>query len=185
MGSEAGGVIRSSVTEYGLIVTLRGVDIEFKIDVDEANYSQFSVLRRNMRRSTVDCIDLNGRKQVNWFGGNQQSPQVWPIQKYVQMHNAYVTNANGQDVAERYWLNSNGLYFYVDADVPLFLDQNNEYVGFMCFETKIAAPYDTRRKTFDFTYKVGVGKNSREVHLQAIERHLKKPSGYPLVSFIF
>ena len=181
LGSEAGGAIRGVLTEDGLVVTLRGVEIEFRIDVDESNYSQFSVLRRNLKKATVDCVDLDGRRQVNWYGRNQQPHQVWPIQKYVLKHSSYVTNANGLDITERYWLNSNGLYFYIDGDVPLFVDQNNEYVGFMCFEAKIAPPYDTRRKSFDFTYKVGVGQNAREAHLRAVNRHLKKPTSYPLV----
>ena len=48
-------------------------------------------------------------------------------------------------------------------------------------EAKRSLPYDIRPATFDFTYKVGVSRNPRDAHLQAVNRHLKKPTGYPLV----
>lgn len=141
-------------------------------------------MRRNIRKSTQDCVDLGTKTDTHWIGGNQQLYQYWPVQKLVAKHVPYLTlELQARAITERYWLNSNGLYFYVDLDVPLFLDQNNEYIGFMCLEAKRSLPYDTRKVTFDFTYKVGVGRNSKDTHLQAIKRYLKKPTGYPLVFF--
>lgn len=85
-----------------------------------------------------------------------------------------------QAISERYWLNSNGIFFRVDNDgVPLFIDQNNEHPGFMCMQAKRALPYDTHHATFDFTYHVGIGLNARDAHMQAVSRFLGKPTGYP------
>ena len=184
LGTGPGGAIRSRQTAQGVVLSGRGDEIEFRRDVDERDYSQFSVMRRNIRKSTQDCVDLGSKTNTHWVGGNEQRDQFWPIEKLVHKHTPYVTReAMNRAITERYWLNSNGLYFYVDPVVPLFLDQNNEYIGYMCMEAKRSLPYNIRPATFDFTYKVGVGRNSRDAHLQAVIRHLKKPTGFPLVKF--
>lgn len=96
------------------------------------------------------------------------------------MHNPYVTTeAHNQAIAERYWLNSNGIFIRVDNDAPLFIDQNNEHPGFMCLQAKRALPYDIYHTSFDFTYHVGIGLNSRDAHRQAVAKFLGKPSGHP------
>lgn len=106
--------------------------------------------------------------------------QYFPIQKMTHKHNSYVTKEDqNQAIAERYWLNSNGLFIHVDNDAPLFIDQNNEHPGFMCLQAKRALPYDIYHSTFDFTYHVGVGVNARDAHMAAVSRFLGKPSGYP------
>lgn len=117
---------------------------------------------------------------MNWYGGNQQRWQHYPIQKITHRHNGYVTKEDQNiAIAERYWLNSNGVFVRVDNDVPLFIDQNNEHPGFMCLQAKNALPYDTYRTTFDFVYHIGIGLNAREGHKQAVARFLGKPTGYP------
>ena len=139
----------------------------------------------SFRKSTNDCVDLQSNFNVNWYGGNQQRNQFYPIQKLTHKHNSYVTKASGNmAIAERYWLNSNGLFIRVDNDVPLWIDQNNEHPGFMCLEAKRALPYDIYHTTFDFTYHVGIGLNARDAHMQAVERFLGKPTGHPDVKMV-
>ena len=123
---------------------------------------------------------MEGKSKVNWYGGNQQREQYYPIQSIIHKHSSYVTKEQlNMAITERYWLNSNGVYFFVNPDVPLFIDQNNEYIGYMCLQAKRSLPYDTYHATFDFTYHVGIAINARQAHLQAIQRYLKKPAGHP------
>jgi len=123
---------------------------------------------------------LHSSDGVNWFGGNQQRQQLYPIQKMTHKHNSYLTKEEfNQAIAERYWLSSNGLFIHVDNDAPLFIDQNNEHPGFMCLQAKRALPYDIYHTTFDFTYHVGIGLNARDTHMQAVARILGKPTGHP------
>ncbi|CAO1334755.1 unnamed protein product [Diamesa serratosioi] len=180
VGTGAGGFIKSRKTDRGFILYGRGDEIEFAVEVDERDYSQFSISRRNIRKSANDCINLEGKSKVNWYGGNQQREQYYPIQNITHKHASYVTKElYNMAIAERYWLNSNGVYFFVNPDVPLFIDQNNEFIGYMCLQAKRSLPYDTYHATFDFTYHVGIAINARQAHLQAIQRFLKKPAGHP------
>lgn len=122
---------------------------------------------------------------VHWYGGNQQRWQYYPIQKLTHKHNAYVTKEEfNQAIAERYWFNSQGIFFYVDLDAPLFIDQNNQHPDFMCLEAKRALPYDIYHTRFDFTYHIGIGLNARDVHMKAVEKFLGKPSGHPAVEMV-
>ena len=132
-----------------------------------------------------DCIDLASGSDVHWYGGNQQRWQYYPIQKLVHRHNAYVTKEEfNQAIAERYWFNSQGIFFYVNLDAPLFIDQNNQHPDFMCLEAKRALPYDIYHTRFDFTYHIGIGLNARDVHMKAVEMFLGKPSGHPALEMV-
>lgn len=125
-------------------------------------------------------MDLATNSNVNWYGGNQQRFQYYPIQKMTHKHNSYVTKEEmNQAVAERYWLNSNGVFIHVDNDAPLFIDQNNEHPGFLCLQAKRALPYDIYHPTFDFRYHVGIGLEARAAHRQAVAKFLGKPTGHP------
>jgi myogenesis-regulating glycosidase len=86
---------------------------------------------------------------------------------------------NNTGIAERYWLNSNGVYLKIDNDAPLFIDQNNEHPDHLCIKVRRASPYDISQPTFDFVYHIGVGVNVRDAHMKAVQRFLGKPSGYP------
>lgn len=120
------------------------------------------------------------QQDVNWYGGNQQRDQYFPIQVMKHRHNSYLPKELiNTAVTERYWLNSHGIFFRVNNDVPLFLDQNNALPGHLCFEVKRASPYDVNHPTFDFTYHVGVASNAREAHMRAISNFLGKPTGHP------
>ena len=143
--------------------------------------SSSAPLSISFRKSTTDCVDLATSSNVNWYGGNQQRWQYYPIQKMIHKHNSYVTKEDqNQAITERYWLNSNGVFIHVNNDgIPLFIDQNNEHPGFLCLQAKRALPYDIYHTTFDFTYHVGIGLNARAAHMQAVAKFLGKPKGHP------
>lgn len=137
------------------------------------------------RKSVEDCVNLHTETNVNWYGGNQQRFQYYPIQKLTHKHNSYVTKeALNQAITERYWLNSNGIFVRVNNDAPLFIDQNNEHPGFMCLQAKRALPYDIYHAPFTFTYHIGIGLNARDAHRQAVARFLGKPSGHPAEAMV-
>jgi hypothetical protein len=52
LGTGLGGAVRSRKTPSGFILSGRGDEIEFSVEVDEVNYSQFSVKRKNIRLAT-------------------------------------------------------------------------------------------------------------------------------------
>jgi hypothetical protein len=138
------------------------------------------------RKKTADCVDLHTQEAVHWYGGNEQRNQHYPIEKLLHKHNAYVSKEEfNQAIAERYWLSSNGLFFYVDEKAPLFLDMNNDYIGYMCLEVRKALPYDIHTSPrFDFVYNVGIGRNARDVHLRAITKFLGKPLNHPAEAMV-
>ncbi|KAL7045594.1 hypothetical protein ACKWTF_002268 [Chironomus riparius] len=185
LGTGLGGYIKSRKTGSGFVLYGRGDEIEFSIEVDDSKFSQLSISRRNIQKSVSDCIDLASESDVHWYGGNQQRWQYYPIQKLVHKHNAYVTKEEfNQAIAERYWFNSQGIFFYVNLDAPLFIDQNNQHPDFMCLEAKRALPYDIYHTRFDFTYHIGIGLNARDVHMKAVEYFLGKPSGHPALEMV-
>lgn len=49
LGTGPGGFVKSRQTSRGFILYGRGDEIEFAIEVDEQNYSQLSVSRKNIR----------------------------------------------------------------------------------------------------------------------------------------
>lgn len=49
VGTGPGGFIKSRSTSRGFILYGRGDEIEFAVEVDERDYSQFSISRRNIR----------------------------------------------------------------------------------------------------------------------------------------
>lgn len=60
----------------------------------------------------------------HWYGGPQQKRQYWPIERLVLPDYSYVTKeADNCGIAEPYWLNSEGIFYYFDKKVPLFIDQ--------------------------------------------------------------
>lgn len=48
LGTGPGGFVKSRRTPRGLVLSGRGNEIEFAIEIDERDYSQFSVSRRNI-----------------------------------------------------------------------------------------------------------------------------------------
>lgn len=115
----------------------------------------------------------------NWYGGPQQKKQYWPIEKCTFSQYSYVTKeADNCAIAERYWLNSEGIFFYINDAAPLFIDQNVNG-NKLCFIGQKKLPYYTYDTSFSFDYYIGIGRDPRQVHMEAVKRFLGKPRGHP------
>lgn len=61
---------------------------------------------------------------VQWFGGPEAKYQIWPVQD--AQWNFTVFHPKEDDavaIAEPYWLNSEGTYFYVNPETSLFIGE--------------------------------------------------------------
>lgn len=115
---------------------------------------------------------------MHWFGGPQQKYQYWPIEKLRLNDYSYVTKeADNCAIAERYWLNSEGIFYYVSADTPLFINQTARD---LCFVSKLSLPYNIQSQTsFKYEYHIGFASNAKAAHMAAVGGFLGKPSGVP------
>jgi len=118
-----------------------------------------------------------------WFGGPELKEQEYPLNKMELTNYDYIPKElNSSAIMERYWLLSNGLFIYVNKNAPLFIEQNQNndiHPNAICFVAKKELPYYTHDDTFSFDYTLGIAKNARVAHEEAITRFLNKPSGYP------
>lgn len=153
--------------------------LQFSVTFDTDSFVIISIERKSTASYFVwDCVQLKSN-EMNWYGGPEQKYQYWPIEKLSFNDYSYVTKeADSCALAERYWLNSRGLFMYVEKEAPLFLTQ--EANSTMCLITKKDAPYYTRDGTsFTFNYKIGIAADAKQAHLKAVEYFLKKPTDYP------
>ncbi|KAJ6648637.1 Myogenesis-regulating glycosidase [Pseudolycoriella hygida] len=174
-----GGVLITQTSNGGYLLRGDNSTFRFSITVDTDSFVLISI-ERSSTNSTImsDCVQLKSN-EMSWYGGPEQKYQYWPIEKLSLDDYAYVTKElDSCALAERYWLNSHGLFLYVEQEAPLFLTQSANQT--MCLITKKVLPYYTRNgPSFTFNYNIGIGENAREAHLEAVERFLKKPTDYP------
>lgn len=183
LGEQFGTDMKITSTSTGFTVT--GGNPSVTVTVTVVTDTQALALIRISRTAAqtdvrTDCIRLQS-DQMSWYGGPQQRRQYWPIDKlsYADGYSYVTKEADSCAITERYWLNSRGSFLYVDADVPLFLDQNR-HNNSLCLIAKRSLPYDTHTAgTFQFSYYVGVSADARAAHMQAVDRFLGKPSGHP------
>lgn len=90
----------------------------------------------------------------HWYGGPERYYQPWPIEKLsLNGSQPYIIkNSDNNAVAERYWLNSKGAFIFVDDKVPLFVDQNQQQHGKVCFIAKAVNPYINRNRVCYLLY---------------------------------
>ncbi|KAJ8963796.1 hypothetical protein NQ314_005377, partial [Rhamnusium bicolor] len=152
------------------------VSLEVTVTQDGFNITWQS---NNTETEFKDCFDLKIGK-VNWYGGPERKVQIWPLEKMViDGNDAYILRTTDNiAVAERYWLNSKGAYIFVDERAPLFVDQNNEKPGQVCFISKVSDVYLNRKRNI-LHYTVILKEDPKQAHLHAINNFLGKPSGYP------
>lgn len=168
-------------------------EISFYVDVDSDDFSSLYIKRKFSKREAIvtDCLFLDSQNN-NWYGGPEQKDQRYPIQKFNFSDYAYVTKElDSAAIMERYWLSSTGFFILFDYSAPLFIDQNTdgfdaaadepESIGrdHICFTGKKALPFYIHNDDFEFSYRIGAGKNARETHLNVINRMLGKPLGMP------
>lgn len=167
----------SSTTEIDNGFILHGLNQNIEFRTIE-NSDDFTLVRVSsvLQNTQFDnhCVDLAAG--VFWFGGPELYHQIWPIEKVRLENFSYIPKqrTNSVGIAERYWLNSNGGFIYIDERVPLFLNQNVNG-STLCFIVKNEQPYNTRRETINFKYHLGFAKNAKGAQRKAIELFLKKP----------
>lgn len=161
---------------------LLDADINFEKIVDKSDFSMFRIthdVTKDDHTIITDCFSLD-ENTTHWYGGPQQKKQLWPVEKLKLDDYSYVTKeADNCAIAERYWLNSHGVFIYVDDEAPLFIDQNSEYPGYMCLRAKKQLPYDIYTSNFTFSYSIGIGTDSKKAHMEAVKRFFGRPSGIP------
>lgn len=177
----------NNITQYyipnGIILNGNGQEVAITI-VKYKRSSEYALFRvsRKLRAdvTATDCFNLDSSR-LSWYGGPEQRQQYWPIEKLTLRNYSYVTkSADNCGVAERYWLNSAGSFIYVDAKVPLFINQNVIGSDTLCLTAKKELPYDRyATDTFPFVYYIGVANDARTVHMQAVRKFLRKPNGIP------
>lgn len=158
-----------------------GHDVQFSVTSNSAGYSEIRVLRSLTRgQSSRDCFDIE--TDVSWYGGPQQkTQQYWPVNNQRYTEYSYITKeADSNAIAERYWLNSKGVFVYVDPEVPLWITQSAKS---LCFSANKKTPYNTDIIPFTFAYRIGVASDPREAHRSAIRRgFITHPKATPDVS---
>ncbi|XP_055607722.1 myogenesis-regulating glycosidase-like [Uranotaenia lowii] len=165
----------------GLRLEGGGQRLEIKDIEDSQNFSFLSVTRTLQKGQIIsDVIHTNEKvngKDVNWYGGPEQMEQYYPIQHLRFDDYAYVPKElHSAAIVERYWLSSQGVFFYVEKEVPLFIDQDEQSLR---LTAKKELPYYTYDESFEFNYRIGIAKDAKEAHMKAVERILNKPVGIP------
>lgn len=87
--------------------------------------------------------------------------------------------ADNSAVAEPYWLNSQGIFYYFDKKVPLFIDQNDLEKNAACFIAQIRPPYSKKRESNELVYALGIFGDVKRAHQFALEKYLNKPKAIP------
>jgi hypothetical protein len=80
---------------------------------------------------------------ISRFGGPELLEQVWPVNKLVASNLAMVTSyENHRGIVDRYWVSSEGTYFFAEPSAPLFIDSNTAAnPNQLCFVSKDEAPF--------------------------------------------
>ncbi|XP_058824106.1 myogenesis-regulating glycosidase-like [Topomyia yanbarensis] len=165
----------------GLRLEGNGQQIEIRNLEDTSNFSLISITR-TLRKGQIisDVIQTNQvvrEREVQWYGGPEQKEQYYPVQRLRFEDYAYVPKElDSAAIVERYWLNSAGVFFYVEKEVPLFIDQDESTLR---FTAKKELPYYTYDDTFVFNYRIGIARDAKEAHMKAVDKALNKPVGIP------
>ncbi|XP_049702161.2 myogenesis-regulating glycosidase [Helicoverpa armigera] len=176
------GTPTSVVSDNGIVITYSAADATLTIQTAEItgkHTGQTISLTWDAPKNVVlqDCVSYGFHQ---WYGGPQQKQQYWPIQLLNLTRYSYVTKeADNCGVAERYWLNSAGIFYYFDKRVPLFFDSNNLLSNGACFLASVQSPYSTKRARNNLVYVIAVLDDVRKAHEYAVATYLNKPSGYP------
>ncbi|XP_076252804.1 myogenesis-regulating glycosidase-like [Rhynchophorus ferrugineus] len=126
-----------------------------------------------------DCFELKP-DSTHWYGGPERYVQVWPLElMQIDSSEPYIIKKSDNfAIAERYWLNSNGTFIFLDDTVPLWVNQNSKLQGQVCFKAEAVSPY-VNREQVELSYVIKVYDDAKEAHLKAINDYLGKPTGYP------
>nr|AHH86056.1 glycoside hydrolase family 31 [Phaedon cochleariae] len=133
---------------------------------------------QNKSTQFQDCFDLSNG--VHWYGGPERRVQNWPLEKMtIDGSEPYVVRRDDNfGIAERYWLNSKGVFIYLQENVPLFVDQNSAQVNKVCFNARLEKPFINRERNI-LEYRIMFGDDPKSAHLLAVNDFLGKHSGIP------
>ncbi|XP_014087865.1 myogenesis-regulating glycosidase [Bactrocera oleae] len=155
--------------------------ITFDLIANNGNIVHIRV-SRNVAAGTqpIDCVDLDV-PNTHWYGGPEYKDHYWPVEKQTLTNFSYVTKElENMGVAERYWLNTKGEFFYVDENTPLFIELNSiGYENRLCFSALSALPFNTRMERVTFIYHIGVARNAKDAHMYVVKKFLNHPVEYP------
>ncbi|XP_050498391.1 myogenesis-regulating glycosidase-like isoform X2 [Diabrotica virgifera virgifera] len=118
---------------------------------------------------------------TQWYGGPERRVQTWPLQHMrISQSSPYISRKDDNHaVAERYWLNSLGIYIYLSEENPLFVSQNeDDSKDQVCFISKVQSPYINRDQNI-LEYVIYFSDDPKTAHLNAVNTYLGKPNGYP------
>lgn len=166
-------------TDDGFLFAGTDSSLEFQVEEDTNSFALVTILRNSKINETLDdCFKLRSQ-EISWYGGPEQKYQYWPIDRLSFNDYSYVTKEEDNcGIAERYWLNSRGIFIYVQPEAPLFLNQVP--MESLCLTVLKKLPYFTHdNDSISFNYKIGIASDARQAHMMAIDRFLKKPTGYP------
>ncbi|XP_049822326.1 myogenesis-regulating glycosidase-like [Aethina tumida] len=122
----------------------------------------------------MDCFDLN-TEDCSWFGGPERYEQLPLEAMHIDPSNPWiVSKVEGSSIIEPYWLNSKGVYLYVNSITPLTISQNHMHIKRVCFIANNGGVYAGREKVI-LKYTIGVFENIRAAHLHAVNKFLGKP----------
>lgn len=172
---------RPDIPNFLRVVFENNLSIEEKrVENGVRIFTSRQTFTKNMAPQSI-CLPLAIGLGVHWYGGPQYRYQYWPVENSQYINFSYVSKEEGNTaITERYWLNSNGIFIYIDEDVPLFIDQNGpDSDGKLCFIANPIAPYNSRSEEFSLSFKFGIGVNSRVAHMAAVKHILGKPSDVP------
>ncbi|GAB0088149.1 hypothetical protein DMENIID0001_025320 [Sergentomyia squamirostris] len=179
MGANLGWDVK--VEDHGngkYVLRSREGSVSFNWAVDEEGFAVFHINQTVRQNNFVEhCFDLVTPDGNNWFAGPLKYYQYWPSQRLQFTDDAYLPKDSSQSpISERYWLTSKGMFIYFNNKVPLFLNRKPNH---LCFAGKKQNPYYTYDQDFCFNYTIGVARDAKVAHREAVTRYLRKPLHYP------
>jgi alpha-glucosidase (family GH31 glycosyl hydrolase) len=131
-----------------------------------------------------DCLDLTG---AHWYGGTAIKNFTWPIETWSFASQPYVTGDQlgiinqYAGVQERYWINSKGVGFFVDWDVPLWVGVNERNSNRLCFKSSyLLSPYrNYDNSPLILNYTMCKGNNIKNTHDYMTAEYIRKPLDIP------
>lgn len=174
--------LERTADETKLKLTDGSTVVVFELIASSDEITHIRVIRENIVSTSqpMDCVSLN-IGHSHWYGGPEDRHQYWPIERQVFTNYSYLTKEDhNAGIAERYWLNSDGVFFFVEDETPLFINQNSlGYENKLCFSAISSLPYDVRVSQTNFIYHIGKASNAKAAHMYAVQTLLGHPTQFP------
>ncbi|KAK3911234.1 Myogenesis-regulating glycosidase [Frankliniella fusca] len=119
---------------------------------------------------------------AQWYGGGEEIPQKWPLNKYNNLTHSMVTQeAANRGIQDPFWFSSEGEMLFVHPGTPLFVSINDpkKSPGQICLIAETKAPYRKRPTGLYMKYTRCKLNDAKEAYQYAVENFLGKPTNYP------